>query len=243
MAKISPSIHEAFIEQCRAKDAPPDAELDAMHDAVRACRLAAEQATSATERIMASPMNTAAANATRARSTGFELAFSATKMIDAARDRATATIERLERATCSPPEPVDARMQLLHGEIRSALLRMTDEARQKAVSDAITAGDDVTVAAVLHGPQMLTGIGSAARELFRDRWRRSKFPAELDRVERLRKATIAADRAARLLIHHVDGLTDSTAVRLAEAAEKLAADAITLARPGWAMPESFVKMR
>ena len=56
------------------------------------------------------------------------------------------------------------------------------------------------VIAVFTGPTILTGLGKAERETLRDRWRRKHYPAEIERVTRLKAAISDLDRGGALLL-------------------------------------------
>ena len=75
------------------------------------------------------------------------------------------------------------------------------------------------VIAVFTGPTILTGLGKAEREALRDRWRRKHYPAEIERVTRLKAAISDLDRGGALLLAFVEGLTDGAEIARAEQAE------------------------
>lgn len=232
MSKIPASLSELFIHQQYAIDPTtrqpiPDAELEALTDALRTAREVAEQAETVTGQVMASQLYTVAANRKRAREFSLKLLESATRKIDVARSRAQAAVDKIEQSTATPPPPKDATQALLHGEIRSALARMTDKERRDAISGALGSGDETTVAALLHGPTLLTGVGPMERESYRRTWQQKRFPAEVDRARRLRSALTATDRGGSLLISFVSDLTDANAVATADALEQAAQKALT----------------
>ena len=227
--KPPPSLHEKLVDQFRERDAS-DPEMDALSGALAACRAAAERALDTTEKILGNQLRTAEANAREARDVGHHLQQAALKRVDAARTRAQAEIDRIETSTSAPPEPRTASAVAVESEIRSALSRMSHDERAKAIADALERGDDSVVGAALRGPTMLTGLGEAEREARRHQWRQKKFPSELARLVRLRKSVEAMERGGSLLMNFVDGLTNSEAVRLAEASENLAREAAEAAR-------------
>ena len=55
-----------------------------------------------------------------------------------------------------------------------------------------------------------------------DRWRRKKFPAEIDRQQRLKAALTDLDRMQATLLTFIDKMTDAEEINRAEDAEKLA---------------------
>lgn len=216
---VPPSIHEASVNHHRNSDDAQDPLFEALADAAKECRVSAETALEITTTTMASTMNTVSANASRSRAAGFKVLERAALKVDAARKSAEQTIEKIEAATAAPPRPKDAMAALLAQEIRSALIRMSQKDRAAAISKAIADGDDEFVGAALHAPELLSGLGTAEREVFRDAWRRKKFLPEMQRVERLRKAVWGMETAARVTMSFIDSLTDARAVATAERLE------------------------
>ena len=72
------------------------------------------------------------------------------------------------------------------------------------------------------GPVLLTGLRQAERAAMIDRWRRKKFPAEIDRQQRLKAALTDLDRMQATLLTFIDKMTDAEEINRAEDAEKLA---------------------
>jgi hypothetical protein len=64
----------------------------------------------------------------------------------------------------------------------------------------------------------------------RDQWAHARFPNEVDRAERLKKALTAFDRGTMLFRQHMFSLADQTAVELAEASEHVAEAAVAAAK-------------
>jgi hypothetical protein len=56
---------------------------------------------------------------------------------------------------------------------------------------------------------MLTGMHDAEREARRREWQRSRYPVELDRVERVGKAIEAAERAATAVRNFAERVVES----------------------------------
>jgi hypothetical protein len=227
---IPPSIHEAFVEKFFARDPSTnepirDEELIEIFEAAKSTRITANEVSNATRVILDSNLETPIANAKRARDHGFKLLERAMMKVDAARKRGATAVAAIEKQTGAPPPPANAVDAMLHGEIRARLAKMSDEER----ASAIASGDDHIIAAYLHGPAMLTGASEAEREMHRRAWQRAKFPAEIDRAERLKKAMAAMERGASLLLQFVAGLTDAEAIGKAEAAERRAQDTLNAA--------------
>ncbi|HBR26211.1 MAG TPA: hypothetical protein DD732_04110 [Rhizobiales bacterium] len=138
------------------------------------------------------------------------------KELDRARDKIERIVGELAKKISAPAEPADAIAELREAELRAALGKLDHGARAKHIGQAIRAGDDSLVGAILRGHAVVTGIESAELEGYRVQWQRARFPAELDRVLRFKGALSALDRAARLFNKFVDGVVDQEAVCKAE---------------------------
>ena len=104
-------------------------------------------------------------------------------------------------------------------ELRSALGKLDHRGRAQRISEAIRAEDDLLIGAVLRGRAIVTGIEPAELEGYRAAWQRVRFPAEVDRISRLKSALNDLDRAGRLFRSFVDGIADKSAVLKAEQLE------------------------
>ena len=226
------SVNEATIKRHYAKhlgELVADDVLDSMHDAMQLGREAAEHALEAHEKIMGNIMLTEIARQRQSRDATFRFFESASKRIDAARDRAERAISHIEAATSSPGEPKSAAEAFQRAEIRNVLAGMSPDQRAKAIGEAIDTDDRDVLMAALVGPVMLTALGNAEREALKDRWRRKKFPDQVDRQRRLRAALKDLDRGQALLMTFIMGLTDGDAIAKAEAAEAAALTASKVA--------------
>jgi hypothetical protein len=143
-------------------------------------------------------------------------------VIDAARDKALAEVQRLERDTASP-----AITSPLAGEIRGRLAAMSPDARNAALDAALKDGADAVLAAVLAPdvPTMLTGLSASELAMKRAAYRRAHHPMETDRIERLRRAVRATEIAGEAGWAFFTQLVDDPEAALAEANRKAAADA------------------
>jgi hypothetical protein len=218
------SLHEAVIAKHFQRDPHTrepieDAVLAGMHDAMRRGREAAEASLDAHDKIMKNMMKTPIDNARRARKVAFERFDAAAREIDKARAKGEAEIARIEAATSSPGEPKSTADAFQREAIRNVLASMAPEKRAQAVETAIEDDDRDVLIAAFTGPVMLTGLGKAEREALRERWRHKHYPAELDRVKRLKAAIADLSRGGTLLLEFVDGLTDADAIKHAEQAE------------------------
>jgi hypothetical protein len=200
-----------------------------MHAAMARGREAAEHALDARDKIMGNTMRTQIANMRESRKVTFQHFDSAAREIDKARARTEAEIARIEAATASPGEPKNAADAFQREAIRNVLATMSAEKRAAAVSAAVDDDDRDVLIAALTGPTILTNLGKAEREALRDRWRRKHYPAEVDRVKRLRAALADLDRGGTLLLQFIGGLTDGEAIKQAEQAEAAALTASKVA--------------
>ncbi len=222
--RIPIDIHEAGVTKYLAR-APrtgepiPDTEIDTLASSCKAAREAAEALKAAHDVGLRDTTRTANARLLDLRGQAIKVAEVQARRLDAARQRATAEIERIEKAIHGP-QPVEP---TIASEIRTMLKTMKAEERRELIMDAIRAGDDATVSAVLGAPGYLSGHGDAVLAGFRDAWQRQRFPAEHDRVNRLRKALDAQGRAARSFMGMVRDLSAGTAEHLAGVAEEAAA--------------------
>lgn len=219
--RIPIDISELAVEKHLARDrnGEPvhDATIESLAQSVRSAREAAEALAAYHRTLAADRSRSADQRAIELRAKAVKTAEVQARKIDAVRSRAMAEIERITREIHSPPPPDAATA----GEVRSVLRSMRPEQAREAVMDAVRRGDDLTLGAVLAAgiPGYLAGIGDALIAGVRDTWQRQRFPAEHDRLGRLRKAAEAQERAARSFLGMVRGMVGGEAERIAEAAE------------------------
>jgi hypothetical protein len=135
------------------------------------------------------------------------------------RAKAAAEVENMTKATSCPPPPKDALAMQLEAEMRTRLAAMREDERRKFVGVSFGNRDALVMAAVLRHPALI-GMGEAEFAVCRDRYRRSEFPQEADRLERLTKGVAALDRAGKCFVNLVETAAKNPA---AEAAEQNAA--------------------
>jgi hypothetical protein len=226
---IPTSLDPAVVEHFRGRDEKgqplQDSVLDALAGALQNAQATALQIEAAAKAIALDPTMTPEGNAIRVKNLAHALGEKAARGLDSARARALQELDRIENKMVPPPvNPA------LASEIRSALRRMPG--RDKLISKAIHDGDDTTMAALASGPSWLSGITESDLALRMSVWRKRKFPDETARLERLRKAAEALDRAGGALvtyIRHTAG-ANSTRVQLAEAAAARAQEAEAAAK-------------
>ena len=71
----------------------------------------------------------------------------------------------------NPKPPSDVTEALLHQEIRSALARMSDAARFRAVREAVNTADETFVSAATSASPILSGMSAAEQSAAREKWR------------------------------------------------------------------------
>ncbi|RWN59726.1 hypothetical protein [Mesorhizobium sp.] len=149
------------------------------------------------------------------------------RQMDAALAAAKQEVQRLEALTRAPPRPTDAAGAMLASEIRARLASLKDGQRRAALSAALADGDDAVLGAVLNGPPMLSGLGSSEEmEMLRERWRRERHGADVDRIERIGRAVEDTNRAGTLVISFTSRLSSSEVVEKAEASQRAVVEAI-----------------
>jgi hypothetical protein len=215
------SLTEAFIS---AADADEDEILGEIRDVMKASREAAEHALDGVAKVKANAMQTPAQNAKQARELAWSFFQKEAPKIDSARERADKTMEKILRDTFAPAAPKDVAGAMCASEIRARLAALGHDARAKAIHDAIESGQDDIISAITHGPVLLSGLGPAERDARLDQWRRKRFPQELARLEKLRKAYTALDRGTALFRGFIADLADGDGIDIT-AAEKSAAAA------------------
>jgi hypothetical protein len=90
-------------------------------------------------------------------------------------------------AKTDPKMPEDVATALMHQEVRTALQRMTDAERRKAIAAAISSGDETFLAAATSGSPVLSGMTAAEQSVTREQWRSKRHPDITARIVRLRK--------------------------------------------------------
>jgi hypothetical protein len=134
------------------------------------------------------------------------------RVLQKAATKALAVRACVELEIAAPPEAEpDSHEAGLEAEVRAHLRTLNDKDRAAVFADPVKRDDMVTVAAVLRPgvPVMLTGMHDAEREARRREWQRSRYPVELDRVERVGKAIEAAERAATAVRNFAERVVES----------------------------------
>lgn len=224
--KMGSWIHEDALDKYSLNGAngrQDDPVLTTMKDALRIMRSTVDRCAETTATILKNEMKTRVANMRDASASNYQRFMKAAPAFDEARRIAQSAVARIVEETSAPAStPYDA-------EIRANLKAMTEKERKDAIANAIEKGEDTVVAAILHGPPLLTGLTVAERDYYRDHWRGKRFPQEVDRQKRLEGALKVFDSLGTVAQRHVLELTDDEAVRRAEQTELAARAAINAA--------------
>ncbi|MER9223784.1 hypothetical protein NKI48_34060 [Mesorhizobium sp. M0644] len=190
---VSPSIDERVFDHFAARQRgnvkpEPDLEHVALSGAMRTAREEASALVALAEAVYGdasqTPEQAVIQLAAAAQRTGERVA----ARLVAANAKVDATIASIEKATFAPEgaSPLDP-------EIRAALKDMTADQRSEALSEALETGDMTLIGSVLRAPGLLTRMKSAELASLRHRYQQKHFPAEMARLERLKKMRAAAD--------------------------------------------------
>ena len=146
------------------------------------------------------------------------------KRVGEAVDCANSAINSLTDKS-SPAMPDDVTGALLHQEVRSALLRMDDTSRRKAITNAISSGDETFLAAATSGSPTLSGMTAVEQSAVREQWRKRRHPDAAARITKLRNAISQMDRLGSMLTKWSEGLVDQPSTAAVAAAEQSAVEA------------------
>ena len=216
----------ALIEKHGGKDR--DEDFDALVQTAGVITTAAERVQSNCTKILSNEMAMPVKRAADARNTAHKIFMGVASKIDGVRKRTEQTIAALDASTL-PPTPKDATAALYAQEIRTALLRMPQAERTKAVTQAIADGDDVFLAAAVLGNVALCGLGKAEQTALADAWRRKRHGATVARIESLRSGLTEFNRLSSLLSGFALSICAEQNERIAaaEESERLARAAIS----------------
>lgn len=213
------ALHEDNVTAYYARDPEngarvPDEALDRLVAAMRTAHGEADRILNLSKALRGDPTRTPDAAALALRENALKAGERAARALDAAREGVVAAVARLEADTAAPPQPTGA--GVLESEIRATLRGMSEKDRSAAIAEAFADGDDLVIGAAIRGPALLTGLDKARHGMFQGRWRKERHPAETDRVERLRKAIAALDRAGENLVQFTNKAATTQQALLAE---------------------------
>lgn len=221
--KVSPSIHEAAVlhyvpKPTGMEKAEVDPELAGLASALKAAREEALVLTNLDAAVRADTTLPPAAAALALRNAATKSGERIAARLDAALERAKATIASIEKATFAPEAPREAAGLQLEAEIRAAIKAMGDKDKTAAISKAIATNDMSIVGAILRGPGLLTGLGDAELASVRHRYQQANFPKEMAKRERLEKALAAARTGGLAFVELVTSAADNKMASMADAA-------------------------
>ena len=131
-----------------------------------------------------------------------EVAIASTS-VNAASERAHNAIVMLTAKT-DPKTAEDFSIAMMHQEVRSALLRMSDAERRKAIATAISSGDDVCRRDV--GLTDVEWHDGTEQTVAREQWRKKRHADVRARIDRLRKGVGQLDRLVPMFNQWAGGL-------------------------------------
>jgi len=205
------------------KGKDPDEAFDALAQCAGTVTKAAERVQATCTAILANKLAMPLRAQADARAMAHRIFMDVAPKLDATRRKTEAAIKELQTST-QPPVPKDAVAALYAGEIRTALLRMPQAERARAVQQAINDGDDSFVSAAVLGSAALTGLGKAEAAALSDTWRRQYHTKTVERIERLKSGLDEFNRVSSLLSSYALGLLakDEARISAAEKSEQLA---------------------
>jgi len=208
--EVSPSIDERAIDHFAEKQIgnvkpEPDLEHLALSGALKTAREEAQALVNLHNAVLADASQPRAAAVIQVAAAAQKTAERVAAKLLAANQKADMTISGIEKATFAPEggSPLDL-------EIRAALKSMTPAERTKALGEAFEANDLSIIGSVLRAPGLLTGMPAAELEALRHRFREQHFPAEMKRLERLKKMRAASDVAGNAFVRLVKQAADTT---------------------------------
>ncbi len=225
---VSPSIHEMVIARHMKGD--DDQVLSALHDGVKTAREMCLKAGVVTEKVLANTMKTEPMRHKEARDASFALVERATTALDTAMKQAQTEIQTLKARISAPPPTKDMVSEARQRELRERLTALPEDKRRQILDAAAAEGDDQLIGSVLSVPPWLSGISKTDLDMIRHHWAKTRYPADLERLDRLERAVADAQRAGVLSISFVDHLTDAKMIEDAEALAKAANDALREAK-------------
>jgi hypothetical protein len=180
---ISPSLNEG----ATADIAPGDTVRVRISEALRAGRLATENARAASVAIHSDTNATPGAASLQASEHAYKLTAAVLPNFDRAREALETEVSRLKAKTNAPVPDTSTRANFMAGEIRTRLAGMDQSKRMAAITAAINEGPagDAVVEAVLNAPSVLSGLSSLELDHIRQTWRHKRWPDEMKRIEQL----------------------------------------------------------
>jgi hypothetical protein len=184
------------------------------------------KASATTDAVLDNELETIPARHRKAREASFALVEQATKALDSSTKAAENEIKLLQDKTRGPPPTKDVMTEARQRELRERLASLPKDRQRAILDEAIGHGDDHLIGAVLAVSPWLVGMTQIEQDMLRSSWARKRYPADLDRIDRITKAIGDARRAGVQSIHFVDTLTSAEIVAEAEKSEKRSVEAL-----------------
>jgi hypothetical protein len=196
----SPSMNEGAI----ANIAPGDVTRIAIAEALRAVRIAAENARNASVAIFGDMTLSEGGKHVKANDLSFRITNAVLPVVDRAREKLEYEIGKLRAKTNAPAPDVSVRGNFMATEIRQRMASLDQSARLAALQEAIDEGPsgDAIIEAALGASGFLTGLTPLEVEHTRQKWRRKRFPDECKRIDLLERDAEHLNRGGSLLISY-----------------------------------------
>jgi len=179
---------------------------------------AANRIEQAVSKAMANELGSELGNSRNARKVIDKEMETVTKRVNAASERAHDGINMLVAKT-DPKMPDDVATALMHQEVRATLLKLSDAERRKAISTAISLGDETFLAAATSGSPVLSGMTAAEQSVALEQWRSKRHPDISARIVRLRKGLAQLERLGPMFKKWADQIVKEPAPEIVAAAE------------------------
>jgi hypothetical protein len=215
---LTPSLNPAVFD-----GDPNDMAIAAVKQALAVGLQAATQAYNASVAIHLDETKPEGGRHVQAAEYAFKITKPALEKFDSTAQRLANEIATLEKRLKGPPPP----SPVVAAEVRGAFRGLNAKEKTKALHRAIEQGDDSSIGALLDGPLMLVGMGPIERELLAGRWAKERLPAEVKRLEELRKASVHLERGGKILLEYSMRMSDPTVVMRAKKSAEAAARAMS----------------
>jgi hypothetical protein len=208
---------------------PNDTLLQFGFETLKAVRVAAQGCTSSCRALHADVSQPEAGRHVAASEIAFKLCKPPLGLVDAATQKFSAEITRLQNKIAAPAQDNTIRGVQLATELRIFLRDQTVADRRKEITRSLEAGDDQTMSAILSAPPMLSGLSPNEVETFRRQWQQKRWPNEMKRIAQLEKAGGAVNLGGQLLLSHQQKMAAPAIVAEAKKFREASAAAIAQA--------------
>jgi hypothetical protein len=231
LTSISPALDPRAIEHFNppARDGP-DAMIEHMASAVATAQKAAVSALDIAMALKADINLPDAAKHRRVRDDCRSAIARGLTAIDAAMQRYVTESERIRATISAPPKPTLVPDLMIMQAIMNRLPAMKPADRKQAFAAALAKGDTTTLSAILHAPQILTGMSDGEIRMMQASYAKANFPAEVEKLARWGKASDALVRAHRAADGLVNGMFNQMLAEQADASAQRTEAALARAR-------------